>query len=71
MRLEPEFWTALNEICQREHIAMAALIRRVEAHEHAGGRTSAVRVFILEYFRTGAMPAQYGAATPPLPCYAA
>ena len=58
MRLEPEFWTALAEICRREQVAMPALIRRVEALGPAGGRTSTVRVFVLEYFRTGVLPAQ-------------
>ena len=54
MRLEPELWDALAEICRREHIGMGELVRRIEARGHAGGRTSAVRVYILEYFR--AMP---------------
>lgn len=61
MRLEPEFWTALSDICRREQIGMAALIGRIEAQGHAGGRTSAVRVFVLEYFRTGAMPEYFRA----------
>ena len=66
MRLEPELWDALREICQREHTDIGALIRRIEAQGRqdrdadtrvcaatggAGGRTSGVRVFIVEYFR--------------------
>ena len=59
MRLEPELWDALAEICRRESIRMGELVRRVEARGHAGGRTSAIRVFILEYYRKGgAMPAE-------------
>jgi len=54
MRLEPEFWAALTEICRREHVRMGSLIRRIEETGHTGGRTSAVRVFVLEYFRGGA-----------------
>lgn len=54
MRLEPELWDALTDICQREQVRMGELVRRVEAHGHAGGRTSAIRVFILEYYRGGA-----------------
>jgi len=53
MRLEPELWDALMEICRREGMRMGELVRRVEARGHAGGRTSAVRVFILEYYRSG------------------
>ena len=55
MRLEPELWDALADICQREHIRMGELVRRIEARGHAGGRTSAVRVFIVDYYRKGTM----------------
>lgn len=55
MRLEPELWDALTDICRREGIRIGELVRRVEARGHAGGRTSAVRVFILEYYRQGAV----------------
>jgi predicted DNA-binding ribbon-helix-helix protein len=54
MRLEPELWDALGEICEREGQDMSALVRQVEAAGHAGGRTSAIRVFILNYFRAAA-----------------
>ncbi|MBN8929095.1 MAG: hypothetical protein BGO51_19045 [Rhodospirillales bacterium 69-11] len=54
MRLEPELWDALLEICEREGQDMSALVRRVEAEGHVGGRTSAVRVFVLDYFRIAA-----------------
>ena len=54
MRLEPELWDALLEICEREGQDMSALVRKVEKSGHAGGRTSAVRVFILNYFRNAA-----------------
>ncbi len=52
MRLEPELWDALLEICRRESIDPGQLVRRVEEQGHSGGRTSAVRVHILTYFRT-------------------
>ena len=54
MRLEPELWEALTEICDRESQDIGTLVRQVEAAGHAGGRTSAVRVFILNYFRVAA-----------------
>jgi predicted DNA-binding ribbon-helix-helix protein len=52
MRLEPELWEALTEICEREAQDMSTLVRQVEAAGHAGGRTSAVRVFIVNYYRS-------------------
>lgn len=56
MRLEPEVWDALREICLREGIELRDLIRTVERKAAAGGRTSAVRVHVLEYFRAAATP---------------
>jgi predicted DNA-binding ribbon-helix-helix protein len=66
MRLEPELWEALLEICGREGEDMSSLVRKVEQHGHAGGRTSAVRVFVMSYFRdaateTGHITAGHGA----------
>lgn len=54
MRLEPELWEALLEICDREGQDMSSLVRKVEQIGHAGGRTSAVRVFVMSYFRDAA-----------------
>ena len=51
MRLEPELWDMLSEICEREAQDMSTLVRQIEARGHVGGRTSAVRVYIANYFR--------------------
>ena len=68
MRLEPELWDALTEICEREGHDMSTLVRQVEAAGHIGGRTSAVRVFILNYFRQAATEIGHaGASHGPLP----
>jgi predicted DNA-binding ribbon-helix-helix protein len=62
MRLEPELWEALLEICGREGEDMSSLVRKVEQHGHAGGRTSAVRVFVMSYFRDAATELGHAAA---------
>ena len=51
MRLEPELWEALEEICLRESLTLADVIKQIERLGHPGGRTSAVRVHVLAYFR--------------------
>ena len=51
MRLEPEFWQALQEMSTRERRSVSALIQALEPHRDEGGRTSAVRVLVLDYFR--------------------
>jgi len=52
IRLEPEFWRALDQICERECVDRKELVRRIEDAATESPRTSAVRVFILEYFRS-------------------
>jgi predicted DNA-binding ribbon-helix-helix protein len=61
MRLEPELWDALAEICRRERQDVNRLVRQIEAIGHSGGRTSAVRVFVLQYFRDAASEAGHEA----------
>ncbi len=62
MRLEPELWDALGEICDREGRGIHDLIRGIDGQRERGGRTSAVRVFVLQYFRDAATEAGHVAA---------
>lgn len=62
MRLEPELWDALLEICGREGQDMSSIVRKIEQIGRAGGRTSAVRVFVLSYFRAASTEAGHAAA---------
>lgn len=62
MRLEPELWDALGEICQRENVTLADLIKEIERRGHPGGRTSAVRVHVMQYFREAACDTGHRAA---------
>ncbi len=54
MRLEPEIWDALREICLRENKELREVIRTLEGTASGGGRTSAVRVHVVQYFRAAA-----------------
>ena len=51
IRLEPEFWEALDDICARESIHRDELIRLVKKAAPKALRSCAVRVFILQYYR--------------------
>ena len=53
MRLEAEFWNAADDVCRREGISMDELIRRAQERLPRASRTSAVRVYLMGYFRTG------------------
>ncbi len=55
MRMEPEMWDAMRDICLREDIGPDELIRQAETAAGEGGRSSAVRIYVLNYFRAAAM----------------
>ena len=62
MRLEPELWAALEEICRREKTAIGDVVKLVDQAGFPGGRTSAVRVYVLNYFREAATDAGHRSA---------
>jgi predicted DNA-binding ribbon-helix-helix protein len=62
IRLEPELWDALQEVCHREGLSVGELIRRVDLTHGDGTRTSAVRVHLVEYFRAAATEGGHHAA---------
>jgi predicted DNA-binding ribbon-helix-helix protein len=62
MRLEPELWSALEEMCRRERLGIRDMVRRIGAKARPGGRTSAVRVELIDYFRAAATEEGHRAA---------
>jgi predicted DNA-binding ribbon-helix-helix protein len=52
IRLEPEYWEAAREICQRENMSISKLVELATKEHSDGGRTSALRTYIVTYFRT-------------------
>lgn len=52
IRLEPDMWNGLREICRREHISMHELCSMVAGQKGSNtSLTAAIRVFIMAYFR--------------------
>ncbi|MBI1206046.1 MAG: hypothetical protein GC191_02025 [Azospirillum sp.] len=56
IRLEPQMWDALHDICQREGMTVHQICTLVEERRRrrGGSLTAAIRVFILAYFRQAA-----------------
>jgi len=54
LRLEREIWDALDEVCVRESLSLHELCSLIEKFRHISNRTSAVRAFIISYFRSAA-----------------
>jgi len=56
MRLEPAMWSALAEIAHRERLTQNQICDLVHLHKAEGTTlTSAMRVFIMDYFRISSM----------------
>jgi predicted DNA-binding ribbon-helix-helix protein len=51
--LETEFWEALKAVAAAEHIPVAKLIARIDDSRGASGLSSAVRIWVLNYYRKG------------------
>jgi predicted DNA-binding ribbon-helix-helix protein len=49
--LENEFWNALREIASREKEPLSKLVRRIDHGRTSINLSSAIRVFLLNYFR--------------------
>lgn len=55
VRLEPEMWSALNEIAQLENCSIHDLCGAVyDLKERGASFTAALRVFLMEYYRAAA-----------------
>lgn len=53
IRLEPEFWTALEEIAEHMSSTIDEIVIRIDTNRKGAARTSAVRVYILSYYQRG------------------
>lgn len=51
VRLEPSLWQALEEICNREETDLNDLCSEIAGRPRHGGFTSALREFIVSYYR--------------------
>lgn len=49
--LEAEFWTALKEAAAAQGTSLAALVAGIDAGRGGAGLSSAVRVWVLDYYR--------------------
>ena len=51
MSLESAIWEALEEICERENMTFNQLCSLIERYRESSSRTSAVRTFLVNYYR--------------------
>lgn len=70
MRLEPEMWNALYDICRRERVSIHALCTEINERKAPNSSlTAAIRVFLMAYYQAAATEegharANHGAGRP-------
>jgi predicted DNA-binding ribbon-helix-helix protein len=52
--LEDDFWNALKKIAGDRHVRLSELIGSIKAQQQHGNLSSALRLFVLEYYRSKA-----------------
>lgn len=57
--LEDAFWTSLKDIAGRRGITLSRQIASIDQHRQTGNLSSAIRLFVLDHFRTRAMSAVF------------
>jgi predicted DNA-binding ribbon-helix-helix protein len=52
--LEDDFWKALKEISGARHMTQSALIHEIDEQRRQGNLSSAIRLFVLKFYRSQA-----------------
>ena len=52
--LEDEFWNALKKIASDRHVTLSEVVGDIAAQRQHGNFSSALRLFVLEYYRSKA-----------------
>ena len=53
--LEDAFWIGLKDIALRSSLSLSALLEKIDRHRQTSNLSSAIRLFVLDYFRTRAI----------------
>jgi predicted DNA-binding ribbon-helix-helix protein len=49
--LEDAFWNALKEIAGRHHLSLSDMVAQIDAERQHGNLSSAIRLFVLDFYR--------------------
>ena len=60
--LEDAFWTCLKEIAGSRDITLSDLVASIDTDRRVGNLSSAIRLFVLDYYRTQSGPRPGGAS---------
>ena len=62
--LEEAFWKGLKEIANNRNLTLSDVVASIDTDRHNGNLSSAIRLFVLEYYRA-MIGEQHGAKTAP------
>jgi predicted DNA-binding ribbon-helix-helix protein len=54
--LEEAFWNGMKEISGLRDMTLSELVGEIDRNRQQGNLSSAIRLFVLDYFRTRTMP---------------
>jgi predicted DNA-binding ribbon-helix-helix protein len=63
--LEEAFWNGMKEISGLRNITLSELVGEIDSNRQQGNLSSAIRLFVLDYFRSRAQPAGATDTKPP------
>jgi predicted DNA-binding ribbon-helix-helix protein len=52
--LEEAFWSGIKEISGARNMTMSELVGEIDANRHQGNLSSAIRLFVLDHFKSRA-----------------
>jgi predicted DNA-binding ribbon-helix-helix protein len=55
--LEEAFWSSMKEICGERSMTLSELVGEIDGNRKLGNLSSAIRLFVLDHFKTRADPA--------------
>ncbi len=50
--LEEAFWSGMKEISSRRNMTLSELVGEIDTNRQQGNLSSAIRLFVLDYFRS-------------------
>jgi len=53
--LEDAFWTGLKDIAASRNITLSELVALIDSERRQGNLSSAIRLFVLDFYRSGAV----------------
>ena len=53
--LEEAFWNGMKEISSERDLTLSELVGQIDGHRQQGNLSSAIRLFVLDYFRKRAV----------------